>query len=79
MEIDIPRSGARKRSAQGRVGCARRGRLGVAEGDWAGVGQRAKVESRGREREKRKRAEQKPHVCFGRKMIYEKKFRIPFS
>jgi hypothetical protein len=48
-----------------------------ARGGWAGVGQRA--ESRGREREKRKRAEQMPHACFGRKMVYGKFFRKPFS
>jgi hypothetical protein len=35
------------------------------------------AESIGREREKRKRAEQ--HACFGRKMVYGKFFCKPFS
>ena len=61
-----------------------RGKVGSG---WLGrVGQRAKVESRGREGEQRQRkrkesrAEQsRAYACFGRKMVYGKFFRKPFS
>jgi hypothetical protein len=50
----------------------------------AGVaGQRAEAESREQrqreEAEKEKESIEKPHACFGRKMVYGKFFRKPFS
>jgi hypothetical protein len=56
------------------------GVAGMARGGWAesrGREQRAKAERRGREKEKESIA--KPHACFGRKMVYGKFFRKPFS
>jgi hypothetical protein len=49
------------------------------------AGQRAEAESKGREKRQRKRKRKekeniaKPHACFGRKMVYGKFFRKPFS
>ena len=70
-----------------RLGGARRGQLGGARerptrGGWLceeGVaGQRAEVESRGREREKRGSLASSTRV-FGMKTVYGKFFRKPFS
>jgi hypothetical protein len=53
------------------------GVAGMARGGWA--------ESKGREKRQRKRKRKekesiaKPHACFGRKMVYGKFFRKPFS
>ena len=47
------------------------------------AGQRAEAESREQrqreEAEKEKESIAKPHLCFGRKMVYGKFFRKPFS
>jgi hypothetical protein len=51
----------------------------VARGGWDGSGWLGREQRQREEAEKEKENIAKPHACFGRKMVYGKFFRKPFS